>query len=477
MLHCASEGLHGEFFPYALQKGGPLPLNSSTLSPRPSLHDSHGDNHILHTDELKKTVQQPGYFDEIRPLLWVTPIAPQLVKWLEHFASMAFDCLIRRDHGPSTEESSDSGLVAAFHGCIDWHSAVHAHWAVLRVARALRQSDALSDDIRRMATTLERTLTSERVDKDTLEGLRRYRSFELPYGRAWLLLLVRETAVWHHEEHGGPDESLVWLFKLGDEVFDELRQHYSSPAHSEASELSFLQVGAAARRLHAKENDANPSTPRRHHPVEASDIDAGRVLDVIRRYRVSHSPTQDSPAYHNDAWALLQLLEYARFRQQPPHDILALIEKRFPSPPTYVPSAEHEASGFFSPFWSQCYLWAHALDISAPVFLQALDQISDATLEVPRVNQTGANGHNLGRVWSRAWAMVKTAAAAAHIGETARKVGARTREAAASHVIVGLKQRFMVAGGGGDEAYMQYGHWVPQFSVLALTEGLGDTSS
>ena len=23
-----------------------------------------------------------------------------------------------------------------FHGCIDWHSAVHGHWALLRIARA-----------------------------------------------------------------------------------------------------------------------------------------------------------------------------------------------------------------------------------------------------------------------------------------------------------------------------------------------------
>ena len=33
---------------------------------------------------------------------------------------------------------------AVFHGCYDWHSAVHAHWALLRVARVTGQTEALA---------------------------------------------------------------------------------------------------------------------------------------------------------------------------------------------------------------------------------------------------------------------------------------------------------------------------------------------
>ena len=71
----------------------------------------------------------------------------------------------------------------AFHGCIDWHSACHAVWALL-AAKGLTgdtQYDGIVDGI-----LMPAKLAAEASDL----GARP--QFEMPYGRAWLLRLALE---------------------------------------------------------------------------------------------------------------------------------------------------------------------------------------------------------------------------------------------------------------------------------------------
>ncbi len=63
-----------------------------------------------------------------------------------------------------------------FHGCYDWHSAVHSHWSFARIGRV----DVLLERITPSAVAGELTTLS------AAEG------FELPYGLAWLLTLSSE---------------------------------------------------------------------------------------------------------------------------------------------------------------------------------------------------------------------------------------------------------------------------------------------
>ncbi len=73
-----------------------------------------------------------------------------------------------------------------FHGCYDWHSAVHGHWALLRLARVTgdaRFSDAALGE-----------LTPDRIAAEAAR-LRAEPTFEMPYGRAWLLRLAIEHAL------------------------------------------------------------------------------------------------------------------------------------------------------------------------------------------------------------------------------------------------------------------------------------------
>jgi hypothetical protein len=85
-------------------------------------------------------------------------------------------------------------LTPAFYGCYDWHSAVHGHWLLARLAR--RFPDAPFAAGARAA--LEQSLTPEHVAAEVkyLEAPGRS-TFERPYGLAWLLQLDTELREWN----------------------------------------------------------------------------------------------------------------------------------------------------------------------------------------------------------------------------------------------------------------------------------------
>ena len=68
-----------------------------------------------------------------------------------------------------------------FHGCWDWHSSVHGHWALLESAQ-------LVDDKENLGWVSER-LQSKGMEEE-IRYLRDHPDFEMPYGRAWYLRLM-----------------------------------------------------------------------------------------------------------------------------------------------------------------------------------------------------------------------------------------------------------------------------------------------
>jgi hypothetical protein len=70
-----------------------------------------------------------------------------------------------------------------FHGCIDWHSSVHGHWALLRAYRVLKDPRLLAQ----VTTAFTRKAMAEEY-----RYLQSNAWFEMPYGRAWFLLLMQE---------------------------------------------------------------------------------------------------------------------------------------------------------------------------------------------------------------------------------------------------------------------------------------------
>ena len=116
------------------------------------------------------------------------------------FAGLALACLHREYPNKIAHVlSADSDarpprdLTPVFFGCYDWHSSVHGHWLLVRLARSF--PDAAFVPMSRAA--LARSLTKENLAVETAYLQRAGRaSFERPYGLAWLLQLAAELRSW-----------------------------------------------------------------------------------------------------------------------------------------------------------------------------------------------------------------------------------------------------------------------------------------
>ncbi|WP_269778713.1 DUF2891 domain-containing protein [Microlunatus antarcticus] len=75
----------------------------------------------------------------------------------------------------------------AFHGCYDWHSAVHTHWLLVRLLR--RHADSI--DAGAAHAVLDAHLTPAHLATEAAV-LADQPSFERPYGWAWLVALAAE---------------------------------------------------------------------------------------------------------------------------------------------------------------------------------------------------------------------------------------------------------------------------------------------
>jgi Protein of unknown function (DUF2891) len=84
-------------------------------------------------------------------------------------------------------------LTPAFYGCYDWHSSVHGHWLLARLARAF-PDESFAPAAR---DALQQSLTPDHIKDEVLyiKGPGRT-SFERPYGLAWLMQLGTELREW-----------------------------------------------------------------------------------------------------------------------------------------------------------------------------------------------------------------------------------------------------------------------------------------
>jgi Protein of unknown function (DUF2891) len=92
------------------------------------------------------------------------------------------------------EVKNPRALHPAFYGCMDWHSAVHGHWMLVRLLRSFPELP----EAPQIRSVLNRSLTPEniRAEVDYLDKPNR-KSFERTYGWAWLLKLGEELRGWN----------------------------------------------------------------------------------------------------------------------------------------------------------------------------------------------------------------------------------------------------------------------------------------
>lgn len=300
-------------------------------------------------------------------------------------------------------------LTPAFFGCYDWHSSVHAHWLLARLARlspeapwAARARQALSAD-----------LTPEKIAVEAAylraEGRA---SFERPYGLAWLLALAGELREWARD---GSAEAKAW-----------------------SAALAPLEKAVVER--------LSDWLPKLSFPVRSGEhsqtaFALGLALDWAR----SAAPDTDVSERAREFGALLR----ARGR--------AFFEKDRACPLSYEPSGED--------FLSPCLAEADAMRrvLGAREFAAWLDAFlpkdAVARLEpaVPGDRSDPKLVHLDGLNLSRA-AMLEGVAASLPAGHRLKKP---SEAAAAAHRAAGL-------GAVGAQRYVG-GHWLGSFATYLVT--------
>src|SRR3982751_980188 len=118
----------------------------------------------------------------------------------QRFADLALACVhkeypnkISHNLNSDADVAPPRELTPAFYGCYDWHSSVHGHWLLARLARTFPDAPFAAP----ARAALQQSITPENIAKEVvyLNGEGRA-SFERPYGLAWLLQLGAELREW-----------------------------------------------------------------------------------------------------------------------------------------------------------------------------------------------------------------------------------------------------------------------------------------
>ena len=179
---------------------------------------------------------------------------------------------------------------ATFHGCIDWHSAVHGAWALTAYGRATGD--------RQHAGLLARILTPAKVAAEH-RLMREQPNFEMPYGRAWFLRLAGEQA-------RVSDNAL--LRPMADDVL--------------ASMLSYYSARKPDPRRGSYESDAWALLNMHAYAIQSGNVAAeDRIRDWVQAHFVKYDGTCDyaletghfMAVCTNWAWLVSRVLPQAAF--------------------------------------------------------------------------------------------------------------------------------------------------------------------
>jgi hypothetical protein len=142
---------------------------------------------------------------------------------------------------PNFTYPDGSGAGRVFNGNFDWHSSVHAHWALLSIARTTGDSLLAAQVMSRLTPAAlaaeDRRLKSEPEDPPK----------EMPYGQSWLLLLLQELRL--HPTGSGNTPEAAELRRATEErvvsfleqaSFPEGRKNGSDPAYFSRAHTSWL---------------------------------------------------------------------------------------------------------------------------------------------------------------------------------------------------------------------------------------------
>ncbi len=136
-----------------------------------------------------------------------------------YFAQLSLDCtnkpnphyyynVLRQPGDTQTPED----LWPAFYGCYDWHSAVHNHWALIKLLKTYPQIPEAAA----IREKLNQSFTEDNINREFLyfQNNKEQYIFEFPYGQGWLLKVAEELQTWNDPDAQRWLENLAPLHKL-----------------------------------------------------------------------------------------------------------------------------------------------------------------------------------------------------------------------------------------------------------------------
>ncbi len=150
----------------------------------------------------------------------------------ERFAGLALACVhqeypnkISHVLNSDADVAPPRQLTPAFFGCYDWHSSVHGHWLLVRLARKFPEAPFAKP----ARAALRQSLTAENLKQEAVYLREKGRAnFERPYGLAWLLQLIAELHEWDDPE---AKEMLANLRPLEEAALDRLKTWLPKLSH------------------------------------------------------------------------------------------------------------------------------------------------------------------------------------------------------------------------------------------------------
>ena len=150
---------------------------------------------------VKHTVAACVFVAGSLPLAAAEPPAAFDAAAAQRFADLALACVhkeypnkIAHVLAGDADVKPPRELTPAFCGCFDWHSAVHGHWLLVRLARTFPDAPFVP----KARAALAASLTPEHIAREVAlpRAARGAPDFERPYGLAWLLQLAAELREW-----------------------------------------------------------------------------------------------------------------------------------------------------------------------------------------------------------------------------------------------------------------------------------------
>lgn len=233
----------------------------------------------------------------------------------------------------------------AFHGCYDWHSAVHGTFSLLAITRLTGDPQYAAD----AEAVLEPTAIAAELERLRTTGI----SYEIPYGYAWFTALARERARAGHDD----------LMPLAREVTTDL-------------EAYLFGLDAAGVRRGALANDyANLSwVVVNLHAQALFDGDAARAEAITSFARDRLLPLDADCALEREATSTTGFFPpclhrvLALVRVLPPAEASDWLARFVPDAlalaPLTMPTTAHSAGLDFSRAWGLLALWQATGDLA-----------------------------------------------------------------------------------------------------------------